>query len=28
MREQMRGKNQIVCVAKKVKEQLRSTFWL
>ncbi|MBA0709022.1 hypothetical protein Golax_024095 [Gossypium laxum] len=27
MREEMRAKNQFVCVAKKVKEQLRSTFW-
>ncbi|MBA0826537.1 hypothetical protein Goarm_011375 [Gossypium armourianum] len=26
MREEMRAKNQFVCVAKKVKEQLRSTF--
>ncbi|TYG37183.1 hypothetical protein ES288_D13G121800v1 [Gossypium darwinii] len=28
MREEMRAKNQFVCVAKKVKEQLRRTFWL
>nr|KJB63384.1 hypothetical protein B456_010G085600 [Gossypium raimondii] len=27
MREEMRAKNQFVCVAKKVNEQLRSTFW-
>ncbi|TYH65999.1 hypothetical protein ES332_D06G093600v1 [Gossypium tomentosum] len=27
MREEMRAKNQFVCVAKNVNEQLRSTFW-
>ncbi|KAB2031983.1 hypothetical protein ES319_D05G341300v1 [Gossypium barbadense] len=28
MREEMRAKYQFVCVGKKVKQQLRSTFWL
>ncbi|MBA0798774.1 hypothetical protein Gohar_009334 [Gossypium harknessii] len=28
MRKEMRVKNQFLCVSKKVKEQLRSTFWL